>query len=75
MRAGGQLLLVDCGRGVLQRAAANGQNFVITHEPTFYVHQDTTAEIQNDPTLKYKLDFIRKNNIAIFRFHDRSGTG
>ena len=25
---------------VLQRAAANGQNFVITHEPTFYNHLD-----------------------------------
>jgi putative NIF3 family GTP cyclohydrolase 1 type 2 len=43
---------------------------IITHEPTFYVHEDTTREIQNDPTLKYKLDFIRKNNVAIFRFHD-----
>jgi putative NIF3 family GTP cyclohydrolase 1 type 2 len=55
---------------VLERAVAAGKNMIITHEPTFYVHQDTTAEIQNDPTLKYKLDFIRKNNIAIFRFHD-----
>jgi putative NIF3 family GTP cyclohydrolase 1 type 2 len=55
---------------VLERAAAAGKNMIITHEPTFYVHEDTTAEIQNDATLKYKLDFIRKNNIAIFRFHD-----
>jgi putative NIF3 family GTP cyclohydrolase 1 type 2 len=55
---------------VLERAVAAGKNMIITHEPTFYVHQDTTAEIQNDPTLKYKLDFIRKNNIAVFRFHD-----
>jgi putative NIF3 family GTP cyclohydrolase 1 type 2 len=56
---------------VLERAVAAGRNMIVTHEPTFYVHQDTTAEIQNDPTLKYKLDFIRKNNIAIFRFHDQ----
>jgi putative NIF3 family GTP cyclohydrolase 1 type 2 len=55
---------------VLERAVAAGHNMIITHEPTFYVHQDTTAEIQNDPTLRYKLDFIRRNNIAIFRFHD-----
>ena len=55
---------------VLERAVAAGKNMIVTHEPTFYVHQDTTAEIQNDPTLKYKLDFIRKNNVAIFRFHD-----
>jgi putative NIF3 family GTP cyclohydrolase 1 type 2 len=55
---------------VLERAVAAGKNMIITHEPTFYVHQDTTREIQNDPTLKYKLDFIRKNNVAVFRFHD-----
>lgn len=55
---------------VLERAVAAGKNLIITHEPTFYVHQDTTAEIQNDPTLRYKLDFIRRNNLAIFRFHD-----
>jgi putative NIF3 family GTP cyclohydrolase 1 type 2 len=55
---------------VLERAVAAGKNMIVTHEPTFYVHQDTTAEIQGDPTLKYKLDFIRRNNIAIFRFHD-----
>ena len=55
---------------VIERAVAAGKNFIITHEPTFYVHQDTTNEIQDDPTLKYKLDFIRKHNMAIFHFHD-----
>ena len=55
---------------VIERAVAAGKNMIITHEPTFYVHQDTTREIQNDPTLKYKLDFIRKNKVAVFRFHD-----
>ncbi len=55
---------------VIERAVAAGKNMIITHEPTFYVHEDTTREIQNDPTLKYKLDFIRKNDVAVFRFHD-----
>jgi putative NIF3 family GTP cyclohydrolase 1 type 2 len=55
---------------VLERAVAAGMNMIITHEPTFYVHQDTTKEIEDDPTLKYKLDFIHKNKIAVFRFHD-----
>jgi putative NIF3 family GTP cyclohydrolase 1 type 2 len=55
---------------VLERAIAAGKNMIITHEPTFYRHEDTTADIQNDPTLKYKLDFIRQHEIAIFRFHD-----
>jgi putative NIF3 family GTP cyclohydrolase 1 type 2 len=55
---------------VVERAAAAGKNMIITHEPTFYLHQDTTEDIQGDPTLKYKLDFIRDHDIAIFRFHD-----
>jgi putative NIF3 family GTP cyclohydrolase 1 type 2 len=55
---------------VIERAVAAGKNMIITHEPTFYVHEDTTKEIQDDPTLKYKLDFIRQNNVAVFRFHD-----
>jgi hypothetical protein len=48
---------------VIERAVAAGKNMIITHEPTFYLHQDTTKEIQDDPTLKHKLDFIHKNNV------------
>jgi putative NIF3 family GTP cyclohydrolase 1 type 2 len=55
---------------VLERAIAAGKNMIITHEPTFYRHEDTTSDIQNDPTLKFKLDFIREHDVAIFRFHD-----
>ncbi len=55
---------------VMQRAAAAGKNMVITHEPTFYSHQDTIDELKNDPTYLYKLDFIRKNNMVSFHFHD-----
>jgi putative NIF3 family GTP cyclohydrolase 1 type 2 len=55
---------------VIERSVAAGKNMIITHEPTFYVHQDTTKELEGDPTLKYKLDFIRNHNVAVFRFHD-----
>jgi putative NIF3 family GTP cyclohydrolase 1 type 2 len=55
---------------VIERAVASGKNMIITHEPTFYVHEDTTAELASDPTMKYKLDFIRKHDVAVFRFHD-----
>src|SRR5689334_243138 len=36
---------------VLQRAAAEGKNFVIAHEPTFYSHLDKTEAFAsaNDP--------------------------
>jgi putative NIF3 family GTP cyclohydrolase 1 type 2 len=55
---------------VVERCAAAGKNMIVTHETPFYLHQDHTEDIKDDPTLQYKLDFIRKHNIAIFHFHD-----
>lgn len=55
---------------VLQRAAAAGKNMVITHEPTFWLHQDTVQGLEDDATYRFKADFIRKNNMVVFRFHD-----
>jgi len=55
---------------VLERALAAGKNLVITHESTFFSHQDTTDQLQNDPTYRFKLDFIQKNNMVSFHFHD-----
>ncbi|MBV9308497.1 MAG: Nif3-like dinuclear metal center hexameric protein [Acidobacteriaceae bacterium] len=57
---------------VLERAAASGKNLVITHEPTFYNHRDTTAELAqaNDPVLAAKQDFITKHGLVVWRFHD-----
>src|SRR5208282_3007428 len=55
---------------VLQRAAAAGKNLVITHEPTFWLHQDTVAGLEQDATFRFKADFIKKNGMAVFHFHD-----
>lgn len=55
---------------VLERAAAAGRNFVITHEPTFYGHTDSTAEIENDPIYQRKAEIIKKNDLVVWRFHD-----
>lgn len=58
---------------VVQRAAAAGQNLVITHEPTFYNHLDHADEIpqkENDPVLAQKLAFIKDHNLVVWRFHD-----
>lgn len=52
---------------VLERAAAAGDNLVITHEPTFYNHRDTTADLA---VLKAKQDFIRDHHLVVWRFHD-----
>ncbi len=55
---------------VLRRAAAAGLNLVITHEPTFYSHLDEIDPIKDDPVYLYKADFLRKNDMVSFRFHD-----
>ena len=57
---------------VLQRAVRQGANLIITHEPTFYSHRDTTGalEAENDQVLAAKQKFIRDNGLVIWRFHD-----
>jgi putative NIF3 family GTP cyclohydrolase 1 type 2 len=55
---------------VVERAAAAGRNMVITHEPTFFSHQDTTSTLKNDAIYQLKLDFLTKHEMAVFHFHD-----
>ena len=55
---------------VLKRCATAGKNLLISHEPTFYNHQDATAEFTDDPVYLYKREFIEKNNMVVWRFHD-----
>jgi putative NIF3 family GTP cyclohydrolase 1 type 2 len=56
---------------VLQRASAQGLNFVITHEPTFYAHLDVPEGMpESDPVWAEKRAFIEKHNMVVWRFHD-----
>lgn len=55
---------------VIQRAAAANRNFVITHEPTFYSHEDKTDALKSDPVYQQKQAFLDKNQMVVFRFHD-----
>jgi putative NIF3 family GTP cyclohydrolase 1 type 2 len=57
---------------VLRRAAAAGDNLIITHEPTFYGHLDQTADLakENDAVLAAKQALIAKHHLVIWRFHD-----
>ena len=56
---------------VLQRAAARGDNLIITHEPTFFDHSDTPQGIkENDAVWKEKREFIAQHGLVIWRFHD-----
>lgn len=55
---------------VLKRASGAGRNLVITHESTFFSHQDNVDQLQQDETYLSKLDFIKKNGMVVFHFHD-----
>ncbi len=55
---------------VLQRAAGAGRNMVITHEPTFYSHQERVDDIRADATYQFKTDFIKRHEMAVFHFHE-----
>jgi putative NIF3 family GTP cyclohydrolase 1 type 2 len=57
---------------VLKRAAAEGASLVITHEPTFYNHQDPTAGLErgHDAVYRAKADFIAAHHLVVWRFHD-----
>src|SRR5215467_5322198 len=58
---------------VLERAAANGQNLIITHEPTFFDDPDkaeTVPQGEQDPVLAEKRRFIDEHHLVIWRFHD-----
>ena len=57
---------------LIQRAAARGRNFVISHEPTFYNHNDQTAAFTANPTYLAKQQFIREHDMVVFRFHDHA---
>lgn len=55
---------------VLKLSAASGKNLIITHEPTFWNHLDETKDFANDPIFVKKQEFIRSNNLVVWRFHD-----
>jgi putative NIF3 family GTP cyclohydrolase 1 type 2 len=57
---------------VLKRAAQARCNLVVTHEPTFYTHQDHTAAFATDATYRVKQAFIRERNMVVWRFHDHA---
>lgn len=55
---------------VIRKAIALKANFIIAHEPTFYNHLDDTSWLTNDRVYQYKVDLLKKHNIAVWRNHD-----
>jgi putative NIF3 family GTP cyclohydrolase 1 type 2 len=55
---------------VIRRAAARGINTIITHEPSFFTHNDRIEWAAENPVVQGKLRLIADTGIAIMRFHD-----
>ena len=55
---------------VIRRAAEQGVNFIITHEPTWFTGTDDTEWVKDDPVYLEKLRLLEENHIAVWRCHD-----
>src|SRR6478609_2345567 len=54
----------------LKAAVAQRVNLIITHEPTYWSHQDRLDQLQDDPLYKRKLAYIQAHNLIVYHFHD-----
>lgn len=55
---------------VIEKTVQAGANFIIAHETPFYNNQDETEWLQKDDAYNFKIELLRKHQIAIWRFHD-----
>ena len=55
---------------VIRRAAAEGADFIITHEPTYFTGPDRLDWIADDPVFRKKQALIGQTGVSIWRFHD-----
>lgn len=55
---------------VIERTATLGANLIITHEPTFYHHNDSVTTFLGDVVIEQKTASLEARNIGVFRYHD-----
>ena len=55
---------------VIRKAAAQGVDMIITHEPTWFTGVDDTQWLQCDAVYEQKLALLRETGMAVWRFHD-----
>lgn len=55
---------------VIRQAKEKGINLLITHEPTFYNHEDRTDFLANDPVYLEKVAALADADIVVWRDHD-----
>lgn len=60
---------------VIKESIAQGVNFIITHEPTWFNGIDKEEWVREDPVYLEKKKLIEENKIAIWRFHDHMHIG
>lgn len=54
----------------MKAAARQGLNMIITHEPTYWSHQDRLGGIDDDPLYKIKLAYTKRHDLVSFHLHD-----
>jgi putative NIF3 family GTP cyclohydrolase 1 type 2 len=54
----------------LKAAVAQGLNLIITHEPTYWSHQDRLDQLEDDPLYRGKLAYIQAHGLIVYHFHD-----
>jgi len=55
---------------VIQQSIQAGNNFIITHEPTFYNHLDEVDWLADNSVYQFKRRLIEENQLVIWRCHD-----
>lgn len=55
---------------VLRKAVEKNCNLIITHEPLYYNHLDSSEQFESDAVYLEKKKFIEENNLVVWRFHD-----
>ena len=55
---------------VIERAAAENKNFLVTHESTFFSHRDDVSQLGDDPMYRLKREAIEGHDMVVFHFHD-----
>ena len=56
---------------LLRAAAGEGLNLIVTHEPTYFSHDDAQAHLQADLVYRAKRALIEEAGLVIYRLHDR----
>lgn len=55
---------------VIRKAAQWGADLLITHEPTYYDHQDEICGREGDPVISVKKRMMEQSGMVLWRFHD-----